>query len=257
MIAGASARPGVRCAMTTRTLQVDVTDLAETMDFAVVDGMTSYLDLRSGGIVHADATTVVDDHLLAIPPFDKPYRYQRMLRFCGTLDPEQRTVFAVAVTGDGAFRRFKNLINHHGLVDAWTAFQLGLDRAEAVAWLTEHGVAVIDVSKRVPAAPSAAPTTSVGLVDLLLLGAPDGKTELVDGRVLRRIAARSPEDSRELFWGLARALSAETGVTLPGTNSNAAELDSIDAGRFHLRRRDDAVELAIDVPLALWDRFTR
>ena len=245
--------------MTTRTLQVDVTELAETMDFGVADGITSYVDLRTGAVVHPEAEVPAADHLLAIEPFDKPYRYQRMLRFVGTLDPERTTVFAVAVTGDGAFRRFKNLLNQHGLHDAWIPFQLGLDRAEAMAWLGRHDIAVIDVSRRIPAAPEAAAGTTVGLVDLLLLGEPEGKPALADGRVRRRVPARSPDHSRELFWGLAREISAETGVTLPGSSGTfdvPTTLDALDAGRFHLRRLDDAVELDIDVPLALRDHFT-
>lgn len=244
--------------MTTRTLQVDVTELAETMDFGVADGITSYLDLRTGAVVHPEAEVPAEDHLLAIEPFDKPYRYQRMLRFAGAIDPELMPVFAVAVTGDGAFRRFKNLLNQHGLGEAWTTFQLGLDRAEAMAWLGRHDVAVIDVSRRIPVSPVAAPGSTIGLIDLLLLGAPEGSPELVDGRVHRRVPARSPDHSRELFWALAREISAETGVTLPGT-SGAIELpvslDALDAGRFHLRRLDDAVELRIDVPSALRDHF--
>ncbi len=118
-VKGANARGAPRGGyagpMTTRTLQVDVTELAETMDFGVADGITSYVDLRTGAVVHPEAEVPAEDHLLAIEPFDKPYRYQRMLRFAGAIDPELMPVFAVAVTGDGAFRRFKNLLNQHGL----------------------------------------------------------------------------------------------------------------------------------------------
>lgn len=243
--------------MSARTLQVDVTELAETMDFGVADGLASYVDLRSGALVHPDERAAVEDHLLAIPPFDKEYRYQRMLRFVATLDPEQATVFEVALSGDGAFRRFKNLVNHHGLLEAWSGFQLGLDRAEAMAWLARHEITVIDVSRRIPAAPAAAQAAPIGLVDVLLLGAPDGKTEYLDGRVRRRVLASSPEQARELFWGLVRSICGETGVTAPATTGATGDPEAFDAGRFHLRRHADAVELEVDVPRALWDRFAR
>jgi hypothetical protein len=241
--------------MSERTLQVDVTELAETMDFAVADGLASYLDTRSGALVHPDDGAVPEDHLLAIPPFAKEYRYQRMLRFVATLEPEQATLFEVALSGDGAFRRFKNLVNHHGLLETWGAFQLGLDRAEAMAWLARHDIDVIDVSRRIPAAPASAPAAPLGLVDVLLLGAPDGKSELVDGRVRRRVPARSPEQARELFWGLVRAICGETGVTAPATTGATGEPEAFEAGRFHLRRHDDAVELEVEVARSVWDRF--
>lgn len=242
--------------MTTRTLQLDVTDLAETMDFAVTDGMTSYIDTRNGAIVHVDEPPTSDDALI-IEPFDKHYRYQRMLKFVATLEPEQQALFEVALDGAGAFRRFKNLIQQRGLADAWYGFQLGLDRAEALAWLARQGVEVIDVSKRIPAAPAAPTGARIGLVDLLLLGAPDGAAEYVDGRVVRRLLARSPEQSRELFWGLVREICGETGVTVPATTGATGDPETFDAGRFHLRRRDDGLELAIDVPRSTWDRFAR
>ncbi|HVV82142.1 MAG TPA: hypothetical protein VHE35_03655 [Kofleriaceae bacterium] len=242
--------------MTTRTLQVDVTDLAETMDFAVPDGMTSYLDLRNGKLVHASADAAVDDHLLPIPPFEKNYRYGRMVQFAATVDPELSTVFEVALGGDGAFRRFKNLVNQHGLAESWGAFQLRLDRAEAMAWLARHDISVIDVSRRIPVAPGSAAPATVGLVDVLLLGAVPGGTDLVDGRVLRRVPADSPEHSRELFWSLAREIGSQTGATLPGTTDSPSVVDTLDAGRFHLRRHDSHVDLSIDVPAPLVSRFS-
>jgi hypothetical protein len=244
--------------MSTRTLQIDVTDLAETMDFGVADGMTSYIDTRNGAIVHADDAPTSDDALI-IPAFGKDYRYQRMLRFVATLDGEQQAVFAVALDGAGAFRRFKNLVNQRGLADAWYGFQLGLDRAEAMDWLARQDVDVIDVSKRLPAtAPAAAtPGPAIGLVDLLLLGGGDGAPAVSDGRVRRQLRTRSPEQSRELFWGLVREICAETGVTVPATTGATGEPEAIDAGRFHLRRRDDVVELDVDVEAGIVDRFAR
>lgn len=244
--------------MSARTLQVDVTDLAETMDFAVPDGLTSYIDLRNGALVHAESPIDSPD-ALAIPPFDKDYRYQRMVAFVATLDGELATVYEVALGGQGAFRRFKNLVHQHGLADAWSAFQLRSDRAEAMAWLAREGIDVIDVSTRLPPGPDEAAGVDIGLVDVLLLGAPGGKTELVGGQVVRRLDARTVEESHALFRALARAIAAETGATLPGSTGKSDEAgggDALDAGRFHLRRHDDVVELAIDVPRSVWDRFS-
>ena len=240
-----------------RTLQVDVTELAETMDFAVPDGLTSYVDLRNGAVIHPEAAVDSPD-ALAIPPFDQPYRYQRMVRFVATLDAEAATVFEVALSGQGAFRRFGNLVNQHGLGLAWASFQARSDRAEAMAWLARQDIDVIDVSTRLPPGPDDTATGGLGLVDVLLLAAPGGRTALVDGRVVRRVATRSADESHELFRALARAIAAETGVTLPGATGRSdqpARVDTLDSGRFHLRRTDDAVELSVDVPRSVWDRF--
>lgn len=240
--------------MPLRTLQVDVTDLAETMDFAVPDGVGSYLDLRTGDVAHpADpAAADADPQLLPIPPFEANYKYGRMLRFVATLDPELATLFEVALEGHGAFRRFKNLIHQHGIADAWYGFQLGLDRAEAMAWLGSHGVTVIDVSTRMPAAATEAEGATVSLAELLLLGAPDGRTEVVAGRVVRRVPARSPQHSRELFARLAREVCASAGIASPDPTGAS---DIVDAGRFHLRRHATMVELEVEVSPELWDRF--
>lgn len=240
--------------MPTRTLQVDVTDLAETMDFAVEDGIASFLDLRTGAVVHpATFAERQGDHLVEIPPFDKGHRYNRMVQFAATLDRDQAAVFAVALDGQGAFRRFKNLVVHHGLDDAWRNFQLELDRAHAMRWLAGLDIDVIDVSRRVPVAPAASAGAVVSLVDMLLLGRDEPAG--APGRVRRTLRARSPEQARELFWGLVREICAETGLTVPATTGATGEPEAIDSGRYHLRRRDDGLELEVDVPPGVAERF--
>ncbi len=241
--------------MPTWTLQVDITDLAETMDFAVPDGLASYLDLRNGEIVHPDASTAANDAelLLSIPPFDGAYRYNRMQQFAASVDRDLAGLLAVALDGNGAFRRFKNLIYQHGVADAWLGFQLGLDRAKAMDWLTAHNVTWIDISTRMPVTEPARESGTIGLADLLLLGSADGKSAVAAGRIRRRVPAHSPQHSRELFARLAREVCATAGISKPDPTG---ESDILDAGRFHLRRHHDAVDLEIDVTPELQARFT-
>jgi hypothetical protein len=142
--------------MANRTLSVDVTDLAETMDFAMAEGLHTFLDLRTGALVHPDEPEEAeeaeeDEDLLPIPAFEPSYRYGRMLKFAAQVDRELGELLAVALEGQGAFRRFKNIINQRGIADAWYAFQLELDRAEAMAWLASEGITAVDVSTRMPA----------------------------------------------------------------------------------------------------------
>lgn len=235
--------------MTARTLQVDLTDLAETMDYSVVDGIASALDLRTGEIVHP--TEEPDDNLLPIPPFGSQYRFGRMVRFAARADGELAAVLTAALDGRGASARFKNLIHRRGIADAWYAFQLGIDREEAMAWLASNDVTMIDVSKHVPAALAPPEVDTIGLADVLMLGAPDGKTELSDGTVRRTVPAQSTQHSRDLFARLAREVCAMTG----GSPDPTGESDIVDAGRYHLRRHHDRVDLAVDVSRDVWERF--
>jgi hypothetical protein len=52
----------------------------------------------------------------------------------------------------------------------------------------------------------------IGLFDMLLLGAPDGKTELINGRVRRVFHAATPEQARKAFARLARDLTEHHGL---------------------------------------------
>src|SRR5580704_4930565 len=85
----------------------------------------------------------------------------------------------------------------------------------------------------------------VGLLDLLLLGAPDGKTELLDGRVLRIYIAKSEEESKYLFGRFAREICAYIGSD-PGTRTVDGRTQ-LETGRFHLTREERRIDLEIDI----------
>lgn len=230
-------------------LPVDLTDLAETMDFAVEGGTNVYLELRTGRLVFDEGLLDERTHL-QLAPFPRAYKYQRMRQFATIAPPELADQFAIALDGAGAFRRFDNLVHHHGLRDAWDDFRLALDRARVEAWLEAEGVEVADVSTRVPPPPATSPAgpPTVALVDLLLLGAPGGD----QARVTRTVPARSPAHSQALFARLAREAAAAAG--LPPVEPTGGG-DTLVRGRFQVVRGDDAVTVAIDVPAELRDRF--
>ena len=50
--------------------------------------------------------------------------------------------------------------------------------------------------------------SSVDLISFLLLGAPDGKTELIHGAVRRVVVLRTPEAAKEAFTNVLRELCA-------------------------------------------------
>ena len=102
-----------------------------------------------------------------------------------------------------------------------------------------------------PAAQPARPR--VGLLDLLLLGAPDGKTELLEGCVPRVIITRSVSDARKVFKDVARDIYESQGA---GWRKRLVEgKDTVEVERFHLSVDGTRVTLSVKVPRALWDAF--
>jgi hypothetical protein len=68
--------------------------------------------------------------------------YRSMERFClehceGRLQEE----LLAAITGRGAFGRFKDLIHRHGIQDAWHTFRRACVTEAARAWLAVHEIA--------------------------------------------------------------------------------------------------------------------
>ena len=95
----------------------------------------------------------------------------------------------------------------------------------------------------------------ISVHDVLLLGIPNGKTELLDGRVPRVLISASDSEAQRVFQGLARELIAmhpagkrcRVGAAEPG----------LAMGRYHLRVEGRAVWLYVRVSRALWDEFCR
>jgi hypothetical protein len=121
-----------------------------------------------------------------------------------------------------------------------------------------HGLGVEpSYETRIVAAPAAAPKAPtpprISLLDLLLLGAPDGKTERIDGSVLRQVSGRSPSDARGLFKCLARELAAYYG--LEWRNRFIEGKDCFELEGAHLRLCGTRVELRLEVSDEVWRAF--
>jgi len=67
--------------------------------------------------------------------------YRDMERFIGTVrDPERADRLEIAISGRGAFRRFKDLLTGWpGELDRWHAFSAERQRGRARAWLADAG----------------------------------------------------------------------------------------------------------------------
>ena len=91
-------------------------------------------------------------------------------------------------------------------------------------------------------------------MDLLLLGAPDGKTELVGGRVKRRLRMPSTAEARGAFKRLARDICHHYAVEW--RNRFIDGKDTFDHDRMHLALHGEVVEVSVDVSASIWKTFT-
>ena len=70
------------------------------------------------------------------------HEYDVMRRYCRTHeDPAVRAELVDAIRSRGAFRRFKDAIQRHGLGDEWYAYKDRALEAIAVDWLDENQIA--------------------------------------------------------------------------------------------------------------------
>jgi hypothetical protein len=253
--------------MTPRRVEVNLQDLVDAMTAMREDPTRYYLDRVDGVVVcvpnedEADDESRADldpDRHVVIPRNDAHADYDAMARFAATVeDDESARLLELALHGRGAFARFRDVVHSDPDLRArWQTFKEQADRSRARAWLEELGIEAVDASPPRPPQVQLVPEqeTAVTLVDLLLLGAPDGKTELIDGRVRRVVEGRSASEARRWFRALAREAYALAG--LPWRNRLVEGRDALDVDRLHLHIEGVFVELDVDVPRVTWDRFS-
>ena len=139
----------------------------------------------------------------------------------------------------------------------WEAADWAARAREVEVWLEGLGIRAIyarpQTARPEPAPQGGARGAVPGLLDLLLLGAPEGKTELLDGKVRREIPARDPSHARAMFKTLARELAEVHGI---GWRKRLVEGKSTyEVGRYRLIEIRDRVELEVAVPPELWRAF--
>ena len=245
---------------------------------AIIDAATAppqlgepYLDVTSGEVAWlsdsmdgedelADDIEAQPDRFSPIPRYESRDELALMRRFAASIDEQDvRERLELALGGKGAFSRFREVLRRYQDVDArWEQMKEAAVLDHLKAWLAELGIEPSYERRKIDAArtvPRPTPAPPLGLFDLLLLGAPDGKTELIEGRVYRHIRLPNPSDARGLFKRLARELSEHHGVAW--RNRFIEGKSSYDVDRAHLSVEDATVELAIDVPRAVWDACSR
>jgi hypothetical protein len=260
-----------------RSLRIDGDDLLDAMSPMPEDPFTRYLDLETGKVVAVairDDETVIEsddeetrlveenpDRFADIPAVESREEYDLMVRFAEEVDERDiREKLALALSGRGAFGRFRDVVfGYADLSYAWESFRRRELAGIAKRWLTSIGVEpeLTFVAREPPPHPpprSERRRVAIGLRELLLLGAPDGKTELLDGRVTRMVRMPSPSEARHIFKAVARDLYESEGIAWRNRfieGQNAVEL----AG-YHLSVEGAVVTLEVEVDRGLWRKFS-
>jgi hypothetical protein len=252
-----------------RKLFVPMDEILDAMD-THADGTVFYLDTITGQVDlwldpdHTGEESAFDPEderyaRIAAPTSDEAYR--AMESFVDQLDePDVQAELRRALEGQGAFSRFRAVLaGYPDLRARWEQVKRdGLLQA-ALAWLARLGIDPQYELRPPPVAPPAgedgahAGQVLVGFIDLLLLGAPQGKTELVNGQVLRQFIAPDERQARKIFTRLAREIAEHHGQAF--RKRFVEDTDRFAQGRFVVTVSARKVELNVAVPPALWERF--
>ncbi len=82
------------------------------------------------------------DRCLPLPTQWDVNEWERMQEFIDQVDnPKVKRELADASHGKGAFRRFKDTLARHGMLDAWYSFLNDARREVAIEWCEENGLA--------------------------------------------------------------------------------------------------------------------
>lgn len=260
--------------MERRRLQVAMDGILDAMTVSEDDPIRFFLDLHTGKVESRfnpdvfDAPDEADDfdqrfeedpeRFQEIPKYESRDEYTLMRRFADTIDEEDiRERLDVALQGKGAFGRFRDVVfRYPDLKAKWFAARQQALLKEALEWLESIDIEPVYTLGQAEPEPAQTVQTSapkVTLFDMLLLGAPDGKTELLEGKVYRQFTAPSTSAARALFKSLARELCEYHGIAW--RKRFIENTSRYDVERAHLEVDGATVQLSIDVPAWVWKAF--
>lgn len=97
------------------------------------------------GTIKKAAEILYDGHWIDLPSQFDIHEYEIMERFC--LSTENETVGEMMynnLQGKGAFRRFKENVRKHNLLEAWYEFYENALKEIAIEWCKSHGIVCED-----------------------------------------------------------------------------------------------------------------
>jgi hypothetical protein len=198
-----------------------------------------------------------DSRYAQIPQRGSRESYGDMERFVLAIDEEDvRRELQQAIQGKGAFDRFRRALSGYpDLAARWRQEKRDALLAEAVEWLATLGIEpqyeLRPIGGARPGAGGGTPPhlqgqPAVGLLELLLLGGPDGRKELLGERVLRVHVSPTPEHARKVFARIARELAEQHGLTW--RKRMIEDKNRFEIERYAVTHAGRRVELAIEVP---------
>lgn len=243
-------------------LKVDMNDILDAMRSAS-DGVTYYFNRQMGVVDYrveiddfesddeSDDTDFFDEDVwVEVPTLSSREGYDLMASFADSVDePDIRDLLDTALGGRGPFRRFRDVVDRYPDVEArWRKFERDHVEQEAIRWLEsldilpEYSLPNIPI----PEPPAAVEASSkLGLIELLLMGAPEGMTDVVDHKVMRVYLAASESKARSCFKNLARDICGVCGIGW--RNRFVKGVSKFEMDRYCLSVEGTRVELLVDV----------
>lgn len=255
--------------MPKRRLHVAMDDLLDAIE-EQSETIVPYFNQRTGEVdIWVDPAICGDEPQLdpdaadwvEIPRIDSHDAFRTMERFVDTLDElDVQRQLRTALQGRGPFRRFREtLAPFPDLRDRFETMQRDDLLQRALAFLGTLDIEPTYELRARPVPVEPQPATpkppQILLHHVLLLGAPGGKTELLEGRVPRVVREKSPARAMKLFERLAREIVELQGL---GFRRSLVEGRSeLELGPFRLTLDADVVRLSVEVPREIWNAFAR
>ncbi len=97
----------------------------------------------------AEARAIVndnDDRYIPLPGSDDIHEWAIMNRFALNANSNLTDRLTRALKGGGAFRRFRETLDRHGLTDQWYSFRKAALREIAIAWCEENNIEYVQAA---------------------------------------------------------------------------------------------------------------
>jgi len=255
-----------------RELKVDMREILDNVESG--GPFIWCLDLETGGLLSVaddiemeplegdeETSAKIDadpERYEKLPRPESGEEYRAMERFAESIEDEEiRDLMSVALGGKGSFGRFRDVLCRYPDIEArWFADRERRTLEEVLRWFESIGIKPVYELKCRPEPPVPPPPPArVRLEHVLILGAPDGRTEMIDGKVERRIAVRERDEARAIFQGLARDICEYGGVAW--RKSLIADRTEFALGGLSVRVEGGAVVVTVAVTPEIWKRFAR
>ena len=121
----------------------EVVILSEEDFYAAREGnaIEDYPDWQHNHILFAQRVENEDANLIALPSKFDIHEYHIMKEYCHSIEDEDISrELSYSLRGSGAFRRFKDTIQHLNIADNWYAYREKALRNIAIEWCEENKV---------------------------------------------------------------------------------------------------------------------